>query len=201
MQHPVHVRRAVRTVLALQQLAPVRLAVWASNQIDSPRLTQRTVKTGISIYQPRPTSATRNDRPTEFNDSTDSYPHQTSSCISTTRPTPATRIEHPLCTSTTRPYQLSTSLSCTTWLSQNHKTPRNLKGIGWANMPSTFKTIPSSHLKREGFSTIPDTIYFGSWLMMVVVEKRCPHCWYCKPYLPTPPLGQDMTQGQFLSGV
>ena len=22
-----------------------------------------------------------------------------------------------------------------------------------------------------------------------------------KPYLPTPPLGQDMTQGQFLSGV
>ena len=26
------------------------------------------------------------------------------------------------------------------------------------------------------------------------------HCWYSS-YLPTPPLGQDMTQGQFLSGV
>ena len=25
--------------------------------------------------------------------------------------------------------------------------------------------------------------------------------WNCIPYLPTPPLGQDMTQGQFLSGV
>ena len=24
---------------------------------------------------------------------------------------------------------------------------------------------------------------------------------YALPYLPTPPLGQDMTQGQFLSGV
>ena len=109
-----------------------------------PRLTQRTVKTGTSIYQPRPTSASRNDRPAAFddstdlsypqrlssyilrldrpqlpatiillhpttrptsasryhrpaafNDSTDGYPHQTSGCISTTRPTPATPIEHP----------------------------------------------------------------------------------------------------------
>ena len=88
-----------------------------------PRLTQRAVKTGTWIYQPRPTSASRNDHPVAFNDSTDlsfpqwsssciqrldrpqlpativqlhsttrpisAYPHQTCSCISTTRPTPA----------------------------------------------------------------------------------------------------------------
>ena len=47
-----------------------------------PQLTQRTVKTGTSIYQPRPTSATRNDRPSAFNDSTDlSFPQRSSSCI------------------------------------------------------------------------------------------------------------------------
>ena len=27
------------------------------------------------------------------------------------------------------------------------------------------------------------------------------HINHCRYYLPTPPLGQDMTQGQFLSGV
>ena len=75
-----------------------------------PRLTQRTVKTGTSIYQPRPTSATRNDRPAVFNDSTDlSYLQRSSSCFlwldrpqlpativqlhSTTQPT-ATCIKH-----------------------------------------------------------------------------------------------------------
>ena len=63
MQHPVHVRLAVRTALALQHLAHVRLAVRASNYIDTPQLTQRTIKTGTSIHQPRPTSATRNNRP------------------------------------------------------------------------------------------------------------------------------------------
>ena len=110
MQHPVHVRRAVRTSLALQQLAHVRLAVRASNQTHT-RLTQRTVKTGTSIYQPRPTSATRNDHPATFNDSTDlSYPQRSSSCIqrldrpqllativhlhSTTLPTSASRNDH-----------------------------------------------------------------------------------------------------------
>ena len=31
-----------------------------------------------------------------------------------------------------------------------------------------------------------------------LVEKCCEPC---ESYLPTPPLGQDMTQGQFLSGV
>ena len=142
MQHLVHVRLTVRTALALQQLTYIRLAVWASNQIDTPRLTQRTVKTGISIYQPRPTSATHNDCPAAFNDSIDlSCPQRSSSCIlrldrpqlpativqlhSMTQQT-ATRIKHltvspwldlrqlpssniQLRTSTTRPYQLSTS--------------------------------------------------------------------------------------------
>ena len=35
----------------------------------------------------------------------------------------------------------------------------------------------------------------SSLFLLLVVE---PATWY---YLPTPPLGQDMTQGQFLSGV
>ena len=43
----------------------------------------------------RPTPPIRNDRPAAFNDLTDSCPHQTSSCISMTRPTLATCIEHP----------------------------------------------------------------------------------------------------------
>ena len=79
-----------------------------------PRLTQRTAKTGISIYQPqlnrqqlpativqlhsttRPTSATRNDHPAAFNDSTDlSFQQRSSSCIQTTRPTSATRNDRP----------------------------------------------------------------------------------------------------------
>ena len=112
MQHPVHVRLAVRTALALQHITHVRLAVRASN----PRLTQRTVKTGTSINQPRPTPATRNDRPAAFNDSTNlSFPQRSSSCIlqlnwhqlpativhlhPTTRPTSATsnaslRLDH-----------------------------------------------------------------------------------------------------------
>ena len=81
----------LRAALALQQL-PVR----ASNQIDTPRLTQRTVKTGTSTYQPRPTSATRNDRPAAFNDSTDlSFLQWSSSCTSTTRPTSASCNDHP----------------------------------------------------------------------------------------------------------
>ena len=100
-----------------------------ANRSTPPRLTQRTIETGTSIYQTRPTSASRNDRPAAFNDSTDlsfsqrsssciqrldrpqllativklhsttrptsAYLHQISSCISTTRPTPATLIKHP----------------------------------------------------------------------------------------------------------
>ena len=76
-----------------------------------PRLSQRTVKTGTSIYQPRPTSASRYNRPAAFYDSTNRqlptsniklYLHD-----STLRQLPSSNIQ--LCTSTTRPYQLSTS--------------------------------------------------------------------------------------------
>ena len=35
MQHPVHIRLAVRTALALQHLAHIRLTVWACNHIDT----------------------------------------------------------------------------------------------------------------------------------------------------------------------
>ena len=35
------------------------------------------------------------------------------------------------------------------------------------------------------------------WLVVWVLW----HINHCRYYLPTPPLGQDMTQGQFLSGV
>ena len=119
----------LRTALALQHLPHVRLTIRASNQIDTPRLTRRTVKTETSISTSRLTSASCNDYPAAVNDLTDlscpqrsssciqrldrpqlpativqlhsttrpisAYPHQTSSCISTTRPTPANRIEHP----------------------------------------------------------------------------------------------------------
>ena len=90
IQYPDHVRLAVRTALALQHLAHVQLAVRASNHIDTPRLTQHIVKTGTSIYQPRPTSATHNDHP-----AAPIYPQQSSSCTSTTRPTSATRNDRP----------------------------------------------------------------------------------------------------------
>ena len=42
----------------------------------------------------RPTSASRYDHPATFYNSADCYPNQTSSCISTTRPTPAIDITH-----------------------------------------------------------------------------------------------------------
>ena len=57
-----------------------------------PPLTQRTVKTVTSIYQPRLTSATRNNRPAAFNNLTDlSFLQWLSSCTSTTQLTSATR--------------------------------------------------------------------------------------------------------------
>ena len=99
MQHPVHVRRAVRTSLALQQLALVRLAVRARNQTDTlpvnPTYCQnRDIDLPASIdlsylqrssscpSTTRMTPATCNDRPAAFNDSTDlSYLQRSSSCI------------------------------------------------------------------------------------------------------------------------
>ena len=111
MQYPVHVRLTVRTALSLQHLAHARLAVRASNHIDTPsRLTQRTVKnldidlpiwTNISYLQQsssctsttQPTSATRNNRQAAFYHSTDiSYLRRSSSYFSSTSTIPATDI-------------------------------------------------------------------------------------------------------------
>ena len=100
----------LRTTLALQHLAHVRLAVQASNQIDTPPVNPTNCQnrdidsTDLSfplrsssylqrldlsqlpatIVQLYPTT-----RPIS------AYPHQTSSCISTTWPTPATLVERP----------------------------------------------------------------------------------------------------------
>ena len=49
-----------------------------------------------------------------------------------------------------------------------------------------YTTGTSSHLRQ---------VYHVTEAVQAVVDT---HYWY---YLPTPPLGQDMTQGQFLSGV
>ena len=61
-------------------------------QLDRPQFPATIVQLHSMTW---PTSASRYDRPAAFYDSTNSYPHQTSSCISTTRPTPATLVEHP----------------------------------------------------------------------------------------------------------
>ena len=75
-KHPVHIWRAVWTALALQQLALVRLAIWASNYINVPPVNP-TYSQNRDIDLP----TTRNDRPAAFNDSTDlSYPQRSSTC-------------------------------------------------------------------------------------------------------------------------
>ena len=137
-----HNNSLLRTAPATQHLVHVTLAVtdypsnaasgsrhdsllWASNQINTPppQLTQRTVKTGISIYRPLrssnaasssiattshddslyqlatkttwPTSAARNDHPAASNDSTDlSCPQQPSSCIQWPDRSQLTSIKH-----------------------------------------------------------------------------------------------------------
>ena len=160
MQHPVHVTTRCYGLPKHSNIWPTYDSLYGlATKSPPPRLTQRTVKTGTSIYQPRPTSAAhndrqlhsktrptspfRNDRPAAFNDSTDltfpqrsssciqrldrphlpativqlhsttrltsAYLHQTSSCISSTRPAPATLVDVQLRTSTTQPYPLSTS--------------------------------------------------------------------------------------------
>ena len=128
MQHLVHVMTRCYGL-------PKHCNIWLTydslyelaTKSTHPRLTQRTVKTGTLIYQTRPTSATCNDRPAAFNDSTDiSFPQRSSSCIQRPDRSQLTRIKHlavsprldlrqlpssnvELRTSTTRPYQLSTS--------------------------------------------------------------------------------------------
>ena len=99
----------LRTALALQHLAHVRLAVRASNQIDAPPVNPMYCQTGISIYQPRPTSASSYNHPAAFYDSSDlSFQLRSSSCIPRLklRQLPATNIK--LRSSTSQVYQLST---------------------------------------------------------------------------------------------
>ena len=35
-------------------------------------------------------------------------------------------------------------------------------------------------LKRKGFTAIPDTMVYKNWLIILVVEARRPHCWFCQ---------------------
>ena len=91
--------KLLRTTLALQHLAHVRLAVRASNQIDMPPVNLTYCQNrDIDLSTTRPISAARNDRPAASKDSTDlslpasniqlylhdstyaSYPRRTSSC-------------------------------------------------------------------------------------------------------------------------
>ena len=99
MQHPVHVRLAVRTAQSLQHLAHVQLAVRASNDIDTPPVnpthcqnrdidlptatnTSYLQRSSSCTFTTQPISATRNDCPAAFNNSTDlSFPQRSSSCI------------------------------------------------------------------------------------------------------------------------
>ena len=58
---------------------------------------------------------------------------------------------------------------------------------------SLGESYPSAEMQSV-YSTAP-----GAWATISLVSLlRIFVLWY---YLPTPPLGQDMTQGQFLSGV
>ena len=114
----------LQTALALQHLAHVWLAVWACNQIDTclvnpnrdidlPTTTdltypQRSSSCILQLDRPqlpttivqlhsttRLTSATRNNRPAAFIDSTDlSFPHTIIQLHPTTRPTSATSNDH-----------------------------------------------------------------------------------------------------------
>ena len=101
----------LRTALALQQIAHVTTRCYGLATTTRPY--QRNVKTGTSIYQ-RPTDLSCPQRPSSCIQRLDrsqlpattiqlhsttrptlAYQHQTSSCISTTRPTPATLVERP----------------------------------------------------------------------------------------------------------
>ena len=49
--------------------------------------------------------------------------------------------------------------------------------------------------------TVTDGLVQGLVVLAIRVRVETIKLQYCLSYLPTPPLGQDMTQGQFLSGV
>ena len=132
--------------------------------IDTPRLTQSTVKTGTSIYQPWPTPATRNDHPPAFNDSTDlSFPQRSFTCIqrldrpqlpatiiqlhSTTRPTSASRYNRPAAfydSTDCYPHQTSSCISTT------RPTPATLVERPIAHIyNSTIPAIDITHLAED----------------------------------------------------
>ncbi len=50
---------------------------------------------------------------------------------------------------------------------------------------------------RGAYDKFPDFFYMGIFVDNIF-KRACPNF---LPYLPTPPLGQDMTHGQFLTGV
>ena len=85
----------LRTALALQQLAHVTTRCYGLATTTRPY--QRNVKTGTSIYQrlDRPQLPTTTIQLHPATRPISSYPHQTPSCISTTRPTPAILVERP----------------------------------------------------------------------------------------------------------
>ena len=88
----------LRTALALQQLAHVTTRCYGlATKSTRPRLTQRNVKTGTSIYQSldRPKLPATTIKLHSTTRPISAYPHQTSRCISTTQPTPATLVERP----------------------------------------------------------------------------------------------------------
>ena len=106
-----HSDSLLRTALALQQLAHVTTRCYGLATTTRPY--QRNVKTGTSIYQ-RPTYLSCPQRPSSCIQrphwyqlpattiqlhstarAISAYQHQTSSCISTTLPTPATLVERP----------------------------------------------------------------------------------------------------------
>ena len=82
-----------------------------------PRLTQHTVETGTSIYQARPTSATRNDHPAALQQlDRPQFPATILQLHPTTRPTSASRYNHPASfydSTDGYPHQTSTCISTT----------------------------------------------------------------------------------------
>ena len=86
----------LQTALALQHLAHVRLAVQASNQIDTPPVNPTYCQTRILIYQPRPTPASCNDRPAALQRlNRPQLPATIIQLHSTTQPTSASSYDHP----------------------------------------------------------------------------------------------------------
>ena len=155
-----------------------------------PRLTQCTVKTGTSIYQPRPTSATRNDRSAAFNDSTDlSFLQRLSSCIQqldwpqlpvtitqlhpTTQPTSASRYDRPAAfydSTDSYPYQTSSCISTT------RPTPATLIEHPAAHIyDSTNPAIDITHQAEDPNTTATD--FSHTFVSLTINRHFCCICY------------------------